>query len=127
MSRPRLPKTKAEVSGSSIKDPGRFKSRSVPKGTRHIGPPYVNMTAEQQEAWADFVDELPWLNSSHRAVLRVACILRVRVSADDAGINAIQTYSAVLSKLGATPSDESKIDWQEDDDDLADAFFRRAN
>lgn len=128
VARPRLPQAKAEVSGSAIKDPGRFKARSVPKGTRAIGQPYAKMSADQKEAWADFADELPWLNSSHRPLLRIACILRVRMDEDDVGVNQIQTYSAILSKLGATPVDETKVSVPDgEEEDPADKFFGRPN
>jgi hypothetical protein len=83
------------------------------------------MSDEQKEAWAAFATELPWLNSSHRALLQVACVLRARLDADpDLGVSALQAYSAVLSKLGATPVDETKIGGGGDDDeDPSDAYF----
>ncbi|MDO1560408.1 hypothetical protein Q0812_13315 [Brevundimonas sp. 2R-24] len=86
------------------------------------------MTPEQCDAWEEFRGELPWLNSSHRPLLRVACILRVRMDDADVGVNQIQTYSAILSKLGATPVDETKVSHpDEDDSDPADRFFARPN
>lgn len=128
MANPRLPAMKADVSGAAIKNPGRHKGRKVPAGTRSIGAPYATMTAAQQEAWTEFRAELPWLNSSHRPLLRVACILRVRMDDADVGVNQIQTYSAILSKLGATPVDETKVNIpDEQEEDPTDRFFGRPN
>ncbi len=128
MARPRLPQVKAEVSGATVVNAGRFKDRKVPKGTRPLGQPYAKMTPEQCEAWEQFRGELPWLNSSHRALLRLACILTVRLDEADVGVNQIQTLSAILSKLGATPTDETKVSAPDDEDsDPADKFFGRPN
>jgi hypothetical protein len=125
MARPRLPKAKAEVSGAHLKDPGRFKGRAVPTRTRPVGEPYKSMTDSQKVAWAEFQKELPWLNSSHRALLQVACVLRARLNDDpDMGVNAIATYSAVLSKLAATPVDETKVSVPDgEEEDPAAKFF----
>lgn len=125
MARPRLPAAKAEVIGAAIKDAGRFKDRKPPKGTRSLGEPYKAMSEAEQVAWHEFADELPWLNSSHRALLQLACRLRARLNNDpDMGVNAMQAYSAILSKLAATPVDETKVNYgDEADQDPADRYF----
>lgn len=125
MPRPRLPQSKAEVSGATLKDPGRFKDRKTPKGTRPLGEPYKSMTDDQCEAWEAFRSELPWLNSSHRALLQLACVLRARLNTDpDMGVNALSAYSSVLSKLAATPVDETKVSSPDDEDeDPAEKYF----
>lgn len=128
MANPRQPAIKALVSGAAQKNPKRHADRKLPKGTRAIGEPYAAMTLEQRQAWAAFTAELPWLNSSHRPLLQVACILRTRMGDPEVGVNQIQTYSAVLSKLGATPVDETKVSVPDgDDEDPADRFFGRPN
>jgi hypothetical protein len=125
MARPRLPQAKAEVSGAALKNPGTFKDRKVPKGTRAIGGPYVRMTPEQQEAWHEIVSEMPWLNSSHRRLVRIASIISARLDDPGIGINQLQTLSAVLSKLGATPIDETKVSMPDDEEeDPTEEFFR---
>lgn len=125
MARPRLPAKKAQVSGSALINAGRFKDRKSPKGTRPLGGPYARMTDSQKEAWEEFRSELPWLNSSHRALLQVACVLRARLNDDpDMGVNAIAAYSAILSKLAATPVDETRAPVSDDsEEDSADKFF----
>lgn len=128
MARPRLPQAKAEATGAAIINAGRFKDRKVPKGTRPIGKPYTAMTPGQKKAWDEFVGDLPWLNSSHRALLRLACILTCRLDEADVGVNQIQTLSAILSKLGATPVDETKVSVPDDEEgEPEDRFFRRPN
>lgn len=125
MANPRLPAAKAEATGAALKNPSRHAARKRPKGTRLLGLPYKAMSETEQSAWHEFADELPWLNSSHRALLQLACRLRARLNDDpDMGVNAMQAYSAILSKLAATPVDETRLNiTPDDDDDPADAFF----
>lgn len=129
MARPRLPQAKAEVSGAIIHDAGRFASRKVSKSTRDIGEPYARMTDTQKLAWADFRSDLPWLNSSHRVLLRLACVWAAKMDEDgEINTTASQVLSSILSKLGATPVDETKVNHGDDsDEDPADAFFGRPN
>lgn len=130
MARPRLPAEKAEASGASIKNPGRFKDRSAPKRTRPLGEPYARMTDDEKRAWEEYRAEMPWLNSSHRVLLRLACVWTARLDDPEAdfGVSATQALSSILSKLGATPADETKVnhgDGEEEDED--DRFFGRPN
>lgn len=129
MANPRLPASKAAVSGAAIKNPQRHKGRKTPAGVRAVGEPYAAMTDDQKQAWRDFRDELPWLNGSHRALLQLACVLRARLNTDpDMGVNALSAYSSVLSKLAATPVDETKVGSSDaEDEDPEDRFFGRPN
>lgn len=117
----RLPVDVAAVTGKADRSPGRHAGRSKPKGTRALGGPYKKMNEAEQAQWHEFARDLPWLNSSHRVILRLACKLTVALDEDDVGVNKMQTLSAVLSKLGATPSDESKVSAPEEEE--ADEFF----
>jgi hypothetical protein len=77
--------------------------------------------------WAEFVQELPWLHSGHRVMLRMACQLSARMDeGSEMGVSAMQALSAMLSKLGATPTDETKVS-QSDDEDEDDEFFGKPN
>lgn len=128
MARPRLPQAKAEVSGAVLQNAGRFAGRKAPKGTRPLGDPYVKMTDEQKEAWEEYRAELPWLNSSHRPLLRLACIWTAKMDDAEFGVSATQALSSILSKLGATPVDETKVAHGDDgDEDPADQYFGRPN
>lgn len=128
MPRPRLPAAKAAVSGAAIINAGRFEGRTGPKA-RKLGDPYKAMGEAEQAAWHEFAGELPWLNFGHRALLQLACRLRARLNTDpDMGVNAMQAYSAILSKLAATPVDETKVDHgDEGEADPTDRFFGRPN
>lgn len=125
MPKPRLPAAKAEVTGAALIHAGRFADRKASKRTRPIGEPYKMMSEAEQSAWHEFAHELPWLNSSHRALLQLACRLRARLNDDpDMGVNAMQAYSAILSKLAATPVDETKVNHGEgEDDELTERYF----
>lgn len=125
MANPRLPAKVAEVTGAAARSPYRHKDRKAPKGTRPLGEPYKAMSDAELVAWHEFAAELPWLNSSHRALLQLACRLRARLNSDpDMGVNAMQAYSAILSKLAATPVDETKANYgDEADTDPADRYF----
>ena len=127
MPRPRLPQAKAVVSGAILHDAGRFADRKTPK-YRPLGEPYLKMSDAQKDAWAEYRSELPWLNSSHRPLLRLACIWTAKMDDAEFGVSATQALSSILSKLGATPVDETKVNHGDDgDDDPADAFFGRPN
>lgn len=121
MANPRLPVAKAAVTGAGLKNPGRHADRKAPKGTRAIGEPYAKMTEVEQGQWFEFVRDLPWLNSSHRVLLRLACRLTVAMDDEEFGVSKAQALSSILSKLGATPVDESRVN--AGDDDESDPMF----
>jgi len=125
VSRPRQPALRALVSGATVTNPARFEGRLGPHRLPPVGEPYARMNEAERTAWESFKAELPWLNRAHRAILQLACMCRVRIeSGDDVGINRLQVYSAILSKLGATPADEARISPPEvEDEDEADRFF----
>jgi hypothetical protein len=128
MGAPRLPQAKAEASGAVLKNAGRFAGRSAPKRVRPIGEPYAAMTEMEVWYWREFAEELPWLNSGHRVLLRMACRLSARLDTDpDFGVSATQALSSILSKLGATPVDETKVVHGGGDDDEDDEFFGKPN
>lgn len=129
MARSRTPLAKAEASGAALKNPGRFKNRKAPKNTRPVGKPYAGMDEAEVRYWQELVAELPWLHSGHRVLLRVACRLAAAMDGDDFGVSKAQALSSVLSKLGATPVDETKVanGGDGDETDEAEEFFGRPN
>ncbi len=125
MPRSRNPVRKQLVSGSH---PERLKGRSAPSKTRPIGEPYARMSEGERELWREFSDNLPWLHSSHRILLRLACHLGAQLEDGEMGINRTQALSAILSKLGATPTDESRVNHSSDPEtDPNDRFFTRTH
>lgn len=126
MPRQRTPRAKAEVSGAVAKNAARFKDRKAPKATRPLGEPYATMTAGQKAAWAEIQYEMPWLTSSDRIMVRLACSWVARMEQDDLGVAASSALASILSKLGATPVDVSKVSHAGDEEeDPSDKFFGR--
>lgn len=126
MPRPRLPQAKAEASGAVAHNAGRFKDRATPKRQRPLGDPYQTMTAEEKQAWAELRADMAWLRSTHRVLVRMACVWIARLnSGDDSfGVKETQALSSILSKLGATPTDETKVNHGDGDEaDPEDKFF----
>lgn len=125
MPRPRIPNEKAKVTGAIVCNAPRFKDRKTPKKKRPIGKPFKSMTPAQCAAWTECVGEMLWLHSGHRQLLRAACIQIARMNADpNVPTNVINSLHVILSKLGATPTDETKVNHGDDDEeDPADEFF----
>jgi hypothetical protein len=125
MPRARTPNAKAAVSGAALHDPQRFKNRKSPKRTAPLGQPYPTMTEAEQLAWAEFQASLPWLTRGHRVLVRAACVLSAKMDSGEIGVSALHALSSILSKLGATPVDETKVSHAEqDEEDPADEFFK---
>ena len=117
MARNRLPQAKAEVSGAVAKNAGRFADRKTSKRTRDLGEPYATMDEYERLAWEQVASEAPWLNSSHRQMLRLACSVIARIEkGDDVGVSAMQMLASILSKLGMSPADETKVFHQPEED-----------
>jgi hypothetical protein len=119
---------KAEVSAATVKNPGRFAGRKALTRRRPVGDPYESMTVLERRFWQEFKADLPWLNSGHRALMRLACRLAEKVETDpNCGVTAMRALSSILSKMGATPVDESRVSHQEDDEDDDEFFGVRPN
>ena len=127
MPRPRTPKAKAAITGRLAKDPARFKGRNEPKPLGTIGPAPEWMTSGQAAAWRQFAAELPWLTSSHRALVSIAATVRARLQAgENVGINALTLLRQCLGQMGATPADASRVAMPEDSEpDPLDHYFAR--
>jgi hypothetical protein len=129
MARSRLPQAKAEASGAGLKNPARFAGRQAPKRVKPLGEPYAYMTEEERECWAELAEDLPWLNSGHRTLLQIVCRVKARFqSGEDVGVSAMTLLQTVLSKLGATPVDETKVaHGGGEETDPGEEFFGRPN
>lgn len=84
------------------------------------------MTDSQKEAWYSLRQDLPWLKNSHRVMVRLACHWIAKLDdGADLGINAATALSSLLSKLGASPVDESRVNHGDNGDkDPEDRFFK---
>jgi hypothetical protein len=124
----RNPKAKALVSGAALRNPSRYKGRGGPLNPLPLGDPPARLSASEVAVWCELRDSLPWLNRSHRTIVQLACHLAARLdSGKEVGVSAMRALSAILSKLGATPVDEPKVNFgtDADDDDDTELFFRR--
>ena len=126
MPRPRLPEMKAKTSGADAKNPQRFRDRKTPKTARKLGEPYVRMTDEQKVYWAEIQMEMPWLCSADRPLVRLACQYIAMMDEGTLATTAASTLGSILSKLGATPTDRSKVKFDGDDEpeDPTESFFQ---
>ena len=82
-----------------------------------------------RQAWEGFRRELPWLAESDRALLEIASSVRGRLLAGgDVGITALSMLQSILSKMGATPADRTKVTVPDGEEgDPTDAYFNRPN
>jgi phage terminase small subunit len=130
MPRPRVPVATAKVTGAAEKNPQRHRGRRQPAGIAAIGVPPSWFDQYQKRAWAGFKRELPWLKESHRALLELASMLRGQILLSRGPINlqAMQELRRILGQLGATPADESKVQWGDgDEEDPDEALFAAAS
>jgi hypothetical protein len=123
----RLPVAKAEATGAAIKNPQRHRERKAPPN-RSLGAassfllekgedeqPLVPMA---HESWEAFKRELPWLTEGHRAFMEMTVVYRAKMlSGQLLNTTEARTYQAMLSKLGASPADESKVNFGDEGGD----------
>lgn len=109
MGRPRTPAGKAKVTGAADKNPKRY-AAALALDSAELGEPSEFLDDFGAAAWVQFKREIPWLKESHRALMELACNLRGQMfGKTPLKSTDVKTYAALLSKLGATPSDEGRI------------------
>lgn len=122
MAAPRTPVRKAKVTGAAGKNPQRHRDRKEPKSTA-LGKPSPFLDQHGKSAWEGFKRELPWLMESDRALVEIAASVRGRLLAgEDVGVTALSMLQSILSKMGASPADRTRV-MAPDDDDEEDEFF----
>lgn len=130
MANNRTPLAKAQVSGAAAKNPQRFRDRKAPRSIKPLGEPPGGMGDGEKQQWQELAAELPWLHSGHRVMLALVCRYAARLaSGQDLAPAEGQLLSSTLSKLGATPVDETKVNHGDDggEPDPAESFFTRPN
>lgn len=121
--RPRLPNEVAKITGAVAKNAGRFAGRSSPK-VFSLGPAPKHYDEKRKKIWDEFNDDFPWLGRSDRNLVRMGVDMRSRIDEGDAPINVYAQFRMVLSSMGGTPVDRSKVNNPvETDDDPADEFI----
>ncbi len=119
---PRQPLDRARITGAAAKNPQRFRDRIEPESAL-LGAPSRHLDANGKRVFEAFKRELAWLRESDRALVDVAVCLRVRMYSDpSAPVATLRALAAVLTKLGATPTDRSRIAMQTAEDE-PDEFF----
>ncbi|MEH3107138.1 MAG: hypothetical protein PGN09_07610 [Sphingomonas fennica] len=89
-----------------------------------IGGAPTHLPLHAKRAWERFRRELPWLVASDAALLEVASMVRGELLAGlPIGVTKLSMYQAVLGKLGASPTDRSKVMAPDDDEPEEDEFF----
>ena len=122
MANPRLPAAKAKVTGADVAHPGRHAKRKDPK-TSPLGKATKFLDEHGKEAWEGFKRELPWLMESDRSMVEVCAKVRGELlSGEDVGVTRLSMYQSMLSKLGASPSDRTKVS-AGDDEEEGNEFF----
>lgn len=122
MANPRTPVAKAKATGAAIKNPSRHAARSDPKSTP-LGKPSTFLDKHGQQAWEGYRQELPWLMEADRSLVEIAASVRGRLlSGEDVGVTALSMLQSILSKMGGSPADRSKVTVP-DDEKPEDEFF----
>lgn len=125
MPRPRLPADVAKITGAEAKNAGRFRNRAAPK-VKSLGPAPKHYGEDQAALWDEFNDDFPWLGRSDRRLVGLAVVLQTQI--DEAGRDAptalIAQMRLLLSSMGGTPVDRTKVKAADDEtDDPADQYF----
>ena len=131
MARPRTPKDKAKIIGQDVKRRKKFEERAEPVVVDSLGDPpdwiTDTKTSKARTAWQTMSREIPWLNSSHRALMEIASSIRGRILAGGElpGVQALNLLRQCLGQMGATPADASKAGGkpQDDSEDPAAKYF----
>lgn len=122
MANPRTPVAKARLTGASDKNPARHRNRKDPQSTP-LGKPSTFLDRHGKSAWEGYRKELPWLMESDRSLVEIAASVRGRLLAgEDVGITALSMLQSILSKMGGSPADRSKVALA-DDETEEDEFF----
>lgn len=121
MARRRTPLIKAETTGRTLHDPKRFGARREPKAGPLGLPPKWMTDKHQIEAWKTFASDLPWLNSSHRALVGIASEISAQlIAGKEVSVAALNLLRLCIGQMGGTPVDSSKVSLPNDEDDESD-------
>jgi hypothetical protein len=123
--RPRLPNDVAKITGAVAKNAGRFKDRFDQKEVKSLGPAPPSFDEEQRAIWDAFNADFPWLGRADRSLVKMAVMMDQMVDSGEAPVSVFAQYRLLLSSMGGTPVDRSKVSAPEEkDEDPADQFFQ---
>ena len=114
--RPRLASDVASVTGADKRSPGRFGNRSTPK-VLSLGPAPKAFDEGNIELWNEFNGDFPWLGRSDRGIVKIAVLLQSQIDTlgMDTPPNMIAQMRLLLSSMGGTPVDRSKVSAPEEE------------
>lgn len=123
--RPRLPNDVAKLTGANLKDPQRFRNRFDPKAVKSLGPAPKQFDDDQREIWDMFNADFPWLGRADRSLVKMAVMMDQMIDSGEAPVAVFAQYRLLLSSMGGTPVDRSKVSAPDDDGkDPADEFLQ---
>jgi hypothetical protein len=106
---PRAPLAKLKASGTLDKNPNKYRGRTEPQ-TAPLGKPSTNLTKQEVVMWHAYQREAPWLREGDRSLVEFACQLRAKMhSKKGLDLQEGNMFIRVLSKLGMTPTDRSRV------------------
>jgi hypothetical protein len=116
MGTPRTPLAKAKATGRIADNPKRFAGRKEPPETRPLGKPSRNLkTKLELEMWEAFKWESCWLMECDRPLVEQACKLRAQSYKRNLDYKEVDQLVRILSRLGMTPVDRSRVLFVEHD------------
>jgi hypothetical protein len=110
MARPRTPTEVLDLKGSFDKHPERRREVG-PKSTSPLGEPPTYFNTGEAVCWYELAQDTPpgVLTGSDRWTVEAACRLMAKFRADWLTGAEFGQLNGLLSKMGKTPSDRSKI------------------
>lgn len=115
MPRPRTSEAKARLTGADKVNPERFRERREPKASgKPVGSPPAHLNATAKAVWKEMASSLGWLQDEDRHALECAATaigqMRTMVKNGDPVTAAIlAAVNTSIGKLGASPTDRSKV------------------
>ena len=114
MARNRLPQELAQITGAATKNRKRYAGRSTPVVER-LGPAPKAYWVYRRAIWETFRTEFPWLGRSDRQLLNLAVELRLAMDTSETfRVSHAAQMRLLLSSMGGTPVDRSKISSPDD-------------
>ncbi len=120
MPRNRVSTEVLEQRGAFERHPEREQERKAePKAVGELGDPPRTLNAKQKKLWREFAQIVPAgvADSSHRMVFELLVCLMTKLRDGQATAGEEKQIESLLSKMGMTPSDRSRVSVQKPQDE----------
>lgn len=108
--RPRKPTKVLELSGAFERNPKRRKARAnEPEPVGVLGDPPDVLDEAEKARWLEIDEACPWLASSDRALVELACELWMRKRRKALKETGEKLYVTVMRSLGMAPGERSRM------------------